>query len=50
MVAGFKKELSDMELRLRNGGLGGVPDFEKWEAKLLKTSEISEMVSVCVWH
>ncbi|RUS86394.1 hypothetical protein EGW08_005844 [Elysia chlorotica] len=43
MVEGFKKELSDMELRLRNGGLGGVVDFEKFEAKLSGTTDIAVM-------
>ncbi|XP_005096072.1 tyrosine-protein kinase BAZ1B [Aplysia californica] len=43
MVAGFKKELSDMELRLRNGGLGGVPKFDAWESRLMDTKEMSVM-------
>ncbi|XP_055899439.1 tyrosine-protein kinase BAZ1B-like [Biomphalaria glabrata] len=43
MVEGFKKELSDMELRLRNGGLGGVKDYDEWEATLMKATEISEL-------
>ena len=45
MVEGFKKELSDMELRLRNGGLGGVADFDKFEAKLTEATDTSAMVS-----
>ncbi|KAH9510396.1 Tyrosine-protein kinase baz1b [Bulinus truncatus] len=32
-----------MELGLRNGGLGGVKDFDEWESKLLKASEITEL-------
>ncbi|XP_059141416.1 tyrosine-protein kinase BAZ1B-like isoform X2 [Physella acuta] len=43
MMAGFKKELSDMELRLRNGGLGGVSDFDEWESKLMDATEIADM-------
>ncbi|GFO01346.1 tyrosine-protein kinase baz1b-like [Plakobranchus ocellatus] len=43
MVEGFKKDLSDMELRLRNGGLGGVSDFDKFEAKLTGCTDISVM-------
>ncbi|XP_041365624.1 tyrosine-protein kinase BAZ1B-like [Gigantopelta aegis] len=45
MLAGFRKELLDTELRLRNGGLGGVPDFAKWEEKILSTKDISELGS-----
>ena len=39
------QELLDTELRLRNGGLGGVPDFAKWEEKLMSTKDISGLVS-----
>lgn len=43
MVEGFKKELADMELRLRNGGLGGVEDYEKFEARLAAATDIAVM-------
>lgn len=42
---GFKKELEDMELRLRNGGLGGVPKYTAWEKKLQEGQDISVLVS-----
>ncbi|GFR65697.1 tyrosine-protein kinase BAZ1B-like [Elysia marginata] len=43
MVEGFKKELTDMELRLRNGGLGGVTDYEKFEARITGATDIAVM-------
>lgn len=43
MVAGFKKELSDVETRLRNGGLGGVANYAQWEAQLMSTTDIATM-------
>ncbi|CAG5121191.1 unnamed protein product, partial [Candidula unifasciata] len=43
MLAAFKKELSDMELRLRNGGLGGVPNYDKWETELMEATDISTL-------
>lgn len=39
------QELSDMEMRLRNGGLGGVQNYAEWEAKLMAATDISTMVS-----
>ncbi|CAL1535554.1 unnamed protein product [Lymnaea stagnalis] len=44
MMASFKRELSDMELRLRNGGLGGVPNFNEWEARLMEAIDISVLI------
>ena len=41
----FVQELSDMELRLRNGGLGGVQNYAQWEAKLMSATNISTMAS-----
>ncbi|XP_064601605.1 tyrosine-protein kinase BAZ1B-like [Liolophura sinensis] len=43
MLAGFKKELLDLELRLRNGQLGGVPDLATWEAKLMDSTKIEDL-------
>ena len=34
-----------MELRLRNGGLGGVQNYAQWEAKLMSATNISAMAS-----
>lgn len=45
MAAGFKKELADIELRLRNGGLGGVPNYTTWEAKLMSAEDIPTMAA-----
>ncbi|XP_061178155.1 tyrosine-protein kinase BAZ1B-like isoform X1 [Saccostrea echinata] len=41
--AHFKKELLDTELRLRNGGLGGVDDFPVWEKKLETSADLTGM-------
>ncbi|XP_078333883.1 tyrosine-protein kinase BAZ1B-like isoform X2 [Crassostrea virginica] len=40
----FKKELLDIELKLRNGGLGGVEDFPVWEKKLETSTNIKNLV------
>ena len=45
MMESFKSELSDIELRLRNGGLGGVDGFEDWENKLMEATDVQTMVS-----
>ncbi|PVD33659.1 hypothetical protein C0Q70_04917 [Pomacea canaliculata] len=47
MIAGFKKELADIELRLRNGGLGGVQNYSSWEAKLM-AAEDCVMMGACL--
>ncbi|WAR02391.1 BAZ1B-like protein [Mya arenaria] len=39
----FQKELLDTELKLRNGGLGGVEDFETWRVCLETASDIQTM-------
>lgn len=38
------QELLETEIRLKNGGLGGVPDFDTWDARLETATEISDMV------
>lgn len=40
----FKKELLDTELKLRNGGLGGVEDFPVWEKKLETSTDQQSLV------
>nr|KAG5694161.1 hypothetical protein BaRGS_001488 [Batillaria attramentaria] len=45
MIAGFKKELAEFELRLRNGGLGGVQNYAAWEAKLMSAENIPTMAA-----
>ena len=39
------QELSETELRLRNGGLGGVDDFDVWNTKLTTSETVSSLVS-----
>ncbi|XP_067654301.1 tyrosine-protein kinase BAZ1B-like [Haliotis asinina] len=43
LVISFRKELIDVELRLRNGGLGGIPLFDEWEAKVSSAADIKEL-------
>jgi len=40
------QELEDIEVRLRHGGLGGVPDFDQWTTKLSSASTIQDLVSM----
>ena len=39
--------LCSVEMRLRNGGLGGVADYDMWEGVLLNTSDLTVLVG---WH
>ena len=48
MISGIRDELGDMELRIRNGGLGGVDDYMTWSTRLTTSQEITDFVSV--WH
>ncbi|KAL5007746.1 hypothetical protein ScPMuIL_016552 [Solemya velum] len=43
MMEGIKKELLETELKLRNGGLGGVPHFDIWDKKLESAVEIQTL-------
>ncbi|XP_055996600.1 tyrosine-protein kinase BAZ1B-like isoform X2 [Ostrea edulis] len=43
LIDAYKKELLDTELKLRNGGLGGVDEFAIWEKKLETSTDISMM-------
>lgn len=36
------QELQDLELRLRNGGLGGIPDTESWKTSLENATDVSQ--------
>ena len=45
VIEGFREELNDTELRLRNGGLGGVKDFISWDNKLNEATTIQHFVS-----
>ena len=40
------QELKDTEQKVRHGGLGGVPDFDIWEARLETAKDIPEFVSL----
>ncbi|KAK2190073.1 hypothetical protein NP493_90g03009 [Ridgeia piscesae] len=42
LVEGFRQEMSDLEGRLRSGGLGGVPNYDDWLNKLNSVSTIKE--------
>ena len=39
------QELEDIEVRLRHGGLGGVPDFQRWTKKLAAAATVQDFVS-----
>ena len=39
------QELEDIEVRLCHGGLGGVPDFDKWTKKLAAAATVQDFVS-----
>ncbi|ESO97816.1 hypothetical protein LOTGIDRAFT_228371 [Lottia gigantea] len=41
-LQGIRKELLDLEVRLRSGGLGGVPDFKTFEKKVETSSELKD--------
>lgn len=43
------KELEDLETRLRQGGLGGVPSFERWEKQLMGAKNLEDFVSVSLF-
>ncbi|XP_053384171.1 tyrosine-protein kinase BAZ1B-like isoform X2 [Mercenaria mercenaria] len=43
MIESLKKELLETELRLRNGGLGGVDDFPTWNTKLETAVDVSTL-------
>ena len=38
----------DIEMRLRNGGLGGVDNFTDWEKNIEKAQTIPEFVSILI--
>lgn len=40
------QELEDIEVRLRHGGLGGVPVFERWTKKLAAAATVQDFVSI----
>jgi len=40
------QELEDIEVRLRHGGLGGVPVFERWAKKLAAAATVQDFVSI----
>ena len=42
----MNQELLETEIRLKNGGLGGVPDFDVWDSRLETATEISDLVSL----
>lgn len=39
------QELEDMELKLRHGGLGGVPNGDRWDKQLSAAKTIKDFVS-----
>ena len=43
LMKAFRKELLETEIRLKNGGLGGVPDFDVWDSKLETATEIADL-------
>ena len=44
------QELEDIEVRLRHGGLGGVPNFDAWTKKLANASTVQDFVSIWRRH
>ncbi|KAH3882244.1 tyrosine-protein kinase BAZ1B-like [Dreissena polymorpha] len=45
MLEIFQKELLDTEVKLRNGGLGGVEDFDAWSVKLETANTLEPLIS-----
>jgi len=45
-VCYIHQELEDIEVRLRHGGLGGVPVFERWTKKLAAAATVQDFVSI----
>lgn len=44
------QELLEMELRIRNGGLGGVLDYKLWETKVKTAQSIADLVRIKSWN
>ena len=45
LVVSICQELEDIEVRLRHGGLGGVPNFDRWTKKLADAATVQDFVS-----
>ncbi|ELT91900.1 hypothetical protein CAPTEDRAFT_216422 [Capitella teleta] len=43
LEAAFREELLDVELRIRNGGLGGVTEYKLWETKVKTAESITDL-------
>lgn len=39
------QELEDLECKLRHGGLGGVPNSERWDKQLSAANTVKDFVS-----
>lgn len=44
LLESFKEDLKDIETHVRQGNLGGVANFEKWEKRLDAATSIKELV------
>uniref|UniRef100_T1J5N9 Tyrosine-protein kinase BAZ1B n=1 Tax=Strigamia maritima TaxID=126957 RepID=T1J5N9_STRMM len=44
LLEAFKKELTETEVRLRKGVLGGVPNLSQWEERLEKATGIQDLI------
>lgn len=44
IVSCVVQELIDLEARLKNGGLGGVPNFTLWEKEVMDANLVSQLV------
>ena len=55
VIEGLREELNEIELRLKNGGLGGVNNYISWENQLKESFTIQQFVSInsavsCVFY
>ncbi|XP_072016155.1 tyrosine-protein kinase BAZ1B-like [Amphiura filiformis] len=48
LLDSFREDMSDLELNIRQGQLGGVNNFEKWEKKLLAGSKLKDLGALMI--
>ena len=46
LLDSFREDMSDLELNIRQGQLGGVKNFEKWDKKLESATKLKDLVSM----
>ena len=46
LLDSFREDMSDLELNIRQGQLGGVKNFDKWDKKLESATKLKDLVSM----